>query len=95
MEKDGHVGFVDLDGRVVVPLTLDAAYHFSQGLAAVRYQGAWGYIDTHGDIFLPLIFDQTSPFQHNRAEVILHGRAMKIDPQGRCVSNCNGIISFR
>lgn len=95
VEKNGKMGFVDLDGHFVVPLTLEGAYHFSQGLAAVRHGGFWGYINTKGDIYLPIVFNQASPFQSNRAEVNYQGHRLKIDTQGRCVVNCNGIISFR
>lgn len=95
VEKNGRLGFVDLQGNLVVPLKLQQAYHFSQGLAAVKYEGHWGYLDTHGDIWLPIVFDLASPFQWDRADVHFQGRSLKIDRNGRCVSNCNGIISFR
>ena len=95
VEQNGRLGFVDLQGRLVVPLILDQAYHFSQNLAPVNKDGYWGYIDIHGDLYLPLIFDFASPFQHNRADVVFNGQSLKIDPTGRCVQNCHGIISFR
>ena len=41
------------------------------------------------------IFDIASPFQWGRAEVYFQGRRHKIDLEGHCLSNCNGIISFR
>lgn len=95
VEKGGRLGYVDLQGNIVIPLNLQQAYHFSEGLAAVRYGGLWGYIDTHGDLYLPLLFEYASPFQWDRADVRFQGRSLKIDRQGHCVANCNGIISFR
>lgn len=95
VELDNRLGFVDLNGHFVVPLILQAAYHFSEGSAAVLHDGLWGYIDTTGNLTLPLIFDRASPFQHRRADVTFRGRHLIIDPDGHCISNCNGIISFK
>lgn len=95
VELNGHLGFVDLQGRLVIPFYFDQAFNFSQGLAAVRYNGRWGYIDTHGDIFLPFIFDIAGPFQYGRADVYFQGSYHAIDLNGRCVKNCDQIISFR
>jgi hypothetical protein len=95
VERDGKLGYVDLDGQIVIPLRFQQAYHFSQGLAPVLFNGQWGYINTRGDIYLPFIFDIASPFHWGRAEVYFQGRQHKIDLQGRCLFNCNGIISFR
>ena len=95
VERDGKLGYVDLQGNIVIPLNFKEAYHFSQRLAPVLFNGRWGYIDTHGDLYLPLIFDIASPFHWGRAEVYFQGRQHKIDLQGRCLSNCHGIISFR
>ena len=94
-EKDHRLGFIDLEGNIVIPPRFEEAYHFSQGLASVRFQGKWGYINTHGDPWLPFIFNIASPFENGRAEVYLGNRQYIIDLTGRCVHNCNGIISFR
>ena len=93
VEKNGRMGFVDLDGNLVIPMYFEQAYHFSEGLAAVRYNGMWGYIDTHGDIFMPFIFDIASPYQWGRAEVFYNGELRNVDRRGRCVRNCKGIIA--
>ena len=59
------------------------------------FEGAWGYVNTRGEIYLPFIFDIASPFRWGRAEVFFQGRRHKIDLQGHCLTNCNGLISFR
>ena len=94
-EKDGKLGFVDLDGKLVIPFYFERAYHFTQGLAAVRHQGLWGYIDTNGDVYLPFVFEFVSPFRWGRAEVVYNGNTSKVDLKGRCVKNCKGIIAWR
>lgn len=95
VERDGLLGYIDINGKFVVPLRFKQAYHFSQGLAPVLFEGSWGYINTRGEIYMPFIFDIASPFQWGRAEVYFQGRQHKIDLEGHCLSNCNGIISFR
>lgn len=95
VERDGLLGYVDLQGHFVIPPRFKEAYHFSQSLAPVLFEGAWGYVNTRGEIYLPFIFDIASPFRWGRAEVFFQGRRHKIDLQGHCLTNCNGIISFR
>ena len=95
VERDGRLGYVDLDGRLAIPYYFDQAFHFSEGLASVCRDGLWGYIDTHGDLFLPLIFDLASPYRWGRAEVSYAGELRRVDRRGRCVKNCKGIIAWR
>ena len=95
IERDGLLGYVDLQGNIVIPLRFSQAYHFSQGLAPVLFNGGWGYINTRGEVYMPFIFDIASPFQWGRAEVYFQGIRHNIDLEGHCLSNCNGIISFR
>ena len=95
VQKNGKLGYVDLDGRLAIDFYFDQAYHFTEGLASVRYNGRWGYIDTHGDIYLPLVFDVASPFRWGRADVYYNGDFRQVDRKGRCVKNCKGIKSWR
>ena len=95
VEHDGRLGYVDLDGNLVIPFYFEKAFQFSQGLASTCFQGRWGYIDTHGDIYIPHVFDIASPFEWGRAEVVYNGNVSKIDITGKCVKNCKGIIAWR
>lgn len=95
VEKDGKVGYVDLDGKLVIPFYFSDGYQFSEGLASVRYGEKWGYIDTRGEVFMPFIFDLASPYLWGRASVHYNGAFRKVDRRGRCVRNCNGIIAWR
>lgn len=49
---DGKYGFIDTNGKAVVPPKYDYARSFSEGLAAVRLgdwiNGKWGFIDVTG-----------------------------------------------
>ena len=95
VEKDGRLGFVDTAGRLAIPFYFTEAYHFTEGLASVKHNGLWGYIDTRGEVYMPFVFDVASPYKWGRAEVVYMGDVRKVDRQGRCVSNCKGIIAWR
>lgn len=76
---DGHVGFMGLDGRCVIPPHFDGAEDFSQGLAAVckrvHDEGAtseayrYGYIDRSGTLMIPLAFSSADSFSEGLAVV--------------------------
>ena len=95
VEKDGKLGYVDLNGRLVIPMYFEQAYNFSEGLACTRFGGLWGYIDRRGEVFVAHIFDYASPFSWGRAEVVYNGNVSNMDRTGRCVKNCKGIIAWR
>jgi WG containing repeat/Caspase domain len=46
----GKWGFVDMNGKVIIPCAYDAVTRFSEGFAAVKQAGKWFYINTLGDI---------------------------------------------
>lgn len=95
VEKNGRLGYVDLDGNLAIPMHFSDAFPFREGLAAVMFNNLWGYIDTRGDIYLPFIFNIASPFEYGRAEIIFDGQIRYIDRKGRCVKNCGNIVAFR
>ena len=95
VEKDGKLGYVDLNGKLVIPFYFDDGYPFSQKLACVKYNEQWGYITTEGEIFLPFIFQIASPYRWGRAEVVYMGNVSAVDLKWRCVKNCNGVIAWR
>ncbi|MCS7073372.1 MAG: WG repeat-containing protein [Bacteroidia bacterium] len=50
---EGKVGYINQQGKIVIPLIYDYAYPFSDGLAAVRKDGSTGYIDKTGKVVIP------------------------------------------
>ncbi|WP_371375266.1 WG repeat-containing protein [Sporomusa aerivorans] len=46
-------GYVDDNGKLVIPLQYEEALQFSQGNAIVRKNGRWGYIDKTGQLKSP------------------------------------------
>lgn len=69
-------GFVDLQGRRVIPERFEQTKEFSEGLAAVRVGGLWGYIDKTGAFAIAPRFLEAEPFSEGAARVIVEGPCM-------------------
>lgn len=48
VEKNGKWGFIDRQGRLVIPAEYEETNGFAEGKAAVKLDGLWGVIDTGG-----------------------------------------------
>jgi hypothetical protein len=48
VELNGKYGFVDREGKEIIPVKYDDAHVFEDGLALVMFNGNWGYIDKNG-----------------------------------------------
>lgn len=68
--KAGKWGFVNKEGKIVIPIKYDAVIDFSEGLCGVKNrQNKWKYIDKTGkDITMP-IYDDVSAFKDGLARV--------------------------
>lgn len=66
-------GFVDIQGRRVIPEKFEQTTEFSEGLAAVRVGGLWGYIDKTGALAISPRFLEAEPFSEGTARVIAEG----------------------
>jgi hypothetical protein len=74
--NEGKWGFIDKTNKVVIPLTLDGADDFSEGMAAVGSRFGvvnadlkWGYIDIKGKLVIPCEYDGMTPFSEGVAMV--------------------------
>lgn len=63
-------GFIDRQGKTVIPPQFDLTYGFSEGLAAVQIDKKWGYIDATGRMVIaPRVFWNVKPFRNGLAQV--------------------------
>jgi hypothetical protein len=69
--QDGLVGYIDTDGKVVIPIAWEDASDFSEGLAYVAdaESGMYGFIDKDGRVVVPFVWFGARPFKNGRAEV--------------------------
>lgn len=76
-------GYVGTDGTPVTPRRFEIARAFSDGLAAVRLNGAWGFLAPDGSMAITPRFDAVGDFRRDRAEAVADGLAGVIDRSGR------------
>lgn len=62
-------GFIDTTGNLVIEAIYDDVGTFSEGLAAVNFQGLWGYIDKTGNTVIQPRFRSAYAFHENIARV--------------------------
>ena len=48
VEKDGKHGYVNKDGKIIIPIIYGEAMNFAEGKAGVSADGKWGFIDSTG-----------------------------------------------
>lgn len=79
------IGFVNQNGKVVVPLVYDDAKNFSEGLSVVTKDRKSGFVDKNGKIVIPLIYDNAESFSEGLAAVSKNGKSGFINAQGKVV----------
>ena len=53
-------GYIDIEGREIIPCIYDRAQSFDGELANVEKEGKWGVINKNGIEILPCIYDDVS-----------------------------------
>lgn len=80
-------GFIDKDGKEIIPFIYDEANNFVNGLALVRKNGKRGYIDKDGKEVIPLIYKYAVPFFGNMALVSKDAnKCYYIDRSGKMIA---------
>lgn len=78
-------GYINTDGKIVVPLKYDEAQDFSNGLACVSLNGKSGFINRNGKVMVPFIWDAADSFSEGLAVVEKNGKSGCIDTTGKIV----------
>ena len=71
LDCDGNhkYGYIDKEGKEVIPFIYDHASSFNEGLARVEKNGKFGYIDKTGKLVIPYQWNDASSFRDGMAEV--------------------------
>jgi len=80
--REDKSGYLDLQGKVTIPLIYDTALAFSEGLAAVEKGDKWGYVDKDGQVVVPFKFDHAESFSQGLAPARLRKTSGFIDKSG-------------
>lgn len=86
----GKWGYVNKDGKEVVPLIYDFAGCFCEGLGRVLKDKKWGFIDKNGDIVIPLKFEAVHQFINGMAVFMEDNKMGFIDSNGKEVISAIG-----
>lgn len=89
----GKYGYIDMEGRSVIPYKYHTAGVFSEGLACVSMNGKYGYVDREGKQVIPYKFSDAGDFIDGMAEVIFDGQRGYVDKNGKWYSNRNNVFS--
>lgn len=83
--KTGKTGFIDKNGKVVIPFQFDAAQDFSEiGLAAVKIGNLWGYINSEGEMIISPKYQVAHDFSDEGYAVVKVGDKFGyIDTEGK------------
>jgi serine/threonine protein kinase len=70
VECKGKWGFIDSNGNEVVKCKYEVVSNFSEGMAAVSFDGKWwGYIDKQGNEVIPFMYSIADDFHEGLASV--------------------------
>ena len=99
-KKPHQNGFIDREGKLVIPLQFGEAHSFKESLAAVcvgecvwasggGYTGKWGFIDHSGHFVINPTYDVVEDFENNFAQVMVgtgvQGKIGYIDKSGKVI----------
>lgn len=80
---NGKYGFIDKDGKCVIPYRYEYTGKFNEGLAVARMNGKYGYVDKTGRSAIPYKFDFAGGFSNGLAAVKFNGEDFFIDTDGQ------------
>jgi hypothetical protein len=80
--RNGNWGFLNLQGKIVIPVEYESMRPFSGGIAAVQKDHKWGYIDLNGMV-IPFQFDDAGPFANGLAPARIGKETGFIDRAGK------------
>ena len=69
VQKGDKWGFLNKEGKVVIPFIYDEAHPFIEDLALVSVNGKYGYISKSGHLQIPAIYDIAEDFKEGLAAV--------------------------
>ncbi len=84
--RGGYCGYIDTEGKLIIPLLYDEARSFSEGFAPVKKEGGkWGIIDKTGKEIVDFIYDWLEPFQDGLALGAIDEKLVYLDTKGNVV----------
>lgn len=85
VQNNDNWGFINTQGKVVIPFIYDNVGDFHNGLAKVTKNDKAGFINIQGKVVVPLIYDYAGDFHDGLASVRKNGKEGFINTQGKVV----------
>ena len=84
-QKEHKFGFINAEGKVVIPIEYDHVSDFKEGLAHAKKGNKKGYIDTQGKTVIPFEYHFANDFENGMAKVNKGEEWFYIDKTGKRV----------
>ena len=78
-EKNGKWGYIDLDGKLIIPAIYDKVESFKNGQVIVQLNNKYGFIDLNGKSLIPCMYDKVKAFSEGLANVKINEKWGYID----------------
>lgn len=69
VKRNGKVGLLDYNGRIIASITYEFINEFNEGFSVVKWDGKYGFIDMHGKVVIPIVFEKVGVFTDGLAIV--------------------------
>ncbi len=79
----GKVGYVDTQGKPVIPLKFDHLGNPAEGMVPAKLGGKWGYLDAQGKTIIKPRFDWAGAFSEGLARIFQENQYGFVDKSGR------------
>lgn len=83
--ENNKIGFIDIDGNIIISPKFTQAGNFSNGLAEARINGLYGYINKKGEFEINPQFEFATPFSEEFAIIYQNARPFVIDKEGKII----------
>ena len=57
VERNNRYGYINQEGKEIVPIIYEHIDDFHEGLAPVKLNDKWGYVDCSGKVVIPPRYD--------------------------------------
>ena len=82
-DEKGYYGFIDSNGKEIIPCILEYALDFQEGAAVIKENDRYGFINKGGFIIIPCIYDHASSFSNNLALLELDNQEFYVDKNNK------------
>lgn len=81
--KNRMAGFLNKQGKTVIPFVYKRAKDFSERLAAVKTSQKWGFVDKEGNNVIPCQYDTVASFKEGLVAAVKNGKCGYINASGQ------------